>query len=441
MDGMLEHSNSMKSISMEPTTKTSTIVVGLGFGDEGKGSIVDALTHKNGIHDIIRFNGGAQAAHHVVVDEHTWHCFSQFASGSFHPNVRTWLSEFMLVDPMALIAEEKALRSKGLINAFQRLCVHIDCVVVTPFHKSLNRLQERLLNDNKHGSCGMGVGWAWRYHLNPHKPTLYWKDLFHRSEMRTKLNWIKSEIIDHAEQMMEKSVVDAQAQQEYVQICQMDVPSIVQAYHDFATTVPILQFTSDDMNTLLQEKSVIFEGAQGMLLDPMLGFAPHVTKTRTTPHNALQLIERADVEQPEIVGVTRGYMTRHGRGPFPSEWTDVENLLPEEHNPSNIWQGSMRMGWLDLVLLEYACAQLPARSSIAVTHLDRLQRLSKKFLCVGYEKEEGIPVHSLHSIKDSIDAYRPILKEVENIQEICSFLPRPVSIQSFGPSYTDKLYL
>ena len=138
-----------------------TIVFGLGFGDEGKGSIVDALVRRQGFRTVVRFNGGPQAAHHVVLPDGRWHCFAQFCSGMLSPRTQSWLSEFMLVDPLALQKEELALRKLGVQNAFQRLYIDAACVVVTPFHKHLNRLQECLRDQTRHGSCGLGVGWAW----------------------------------------------------------------------------------------------------------------------------------------------------------------------------------------------------------------------------------------------------------------------------------------
>ena len=129
--------------------KKSIVVVGLGFGDEGKGSIVDALTQKKETKTIVRFNGGPQAAHHVVRDNGEWHCFSQFSSGMFSKDTKTWLSEFMLVDPLALIREEQFLQKHNICDAFERLYIDAHCVVVTPFHKYLNRLHERTLSKNR----------------------------------------------------------------------------------------------------------------------------------------------------------------------------------------------------------------------------------------------------------------------------------------------------
>src|SRR4051794_33587520 len=118
------------------------IVVDLGFGDAGKGSVVDFLVREHQTHTVVRFNGGAQAAHNVVLPDGRHHTFSEFGSGTFVPGVRTHLSRFMLVDPAALLAEERHLRSLGVSDAFERLSVDGRAIVVTPFQKAANRLRE-----------------------------------------------------------------------------------------------------------------------------------------------------------------------------------------------------------------------------------------------------------------------------------------------------------
>src|SRR5687768_15135042 len=118
------------------------IVVGLGFGDEGKGSIVDALVAKTGARLVVRFSGGAQAAHNVIADDGRHHTFAQFGSGTFRPHCPTYLSEFMSFDPMALWAEAYNLQSLGERDCLKRLFICENAPLVTPVHKFLNRLTE-----------------------------------------------------------------------------------------------------------------------------------------------------------------------------------------------------------------------------------------------------------------------------------------------------------
>src|SRR5688572_10036886 len=130
------------------------LVVGLGFGDEGKGTIIDYLARRYRAHTVIRFNGGPQAAHHVVTADGRAHCFSQFGSATLIDGVCTYLSRFMLLDPLALINENYHLKQLGITDGLKRLTIDKDSLIVTPFHKLINRMQEIARGDKRHGSCG-----------------------------------------------------------------------------------------------------------------------------------------------------------------------------------------------------------------------------------------------------------------------------------------------
>src|SRR5262245_57035715 len=139
-------------------SRKATIVVDLGFGDAGKGSITDFLARDGTTAAVVRHNGGAQAANNVITPAGTHHTFAQFGSGTFVPGVRTHLSRFMLIDPLALITEAKHLEELGLGNVFARLTVDADAIVVTPFHKAANRLRERSEERRVGKECRSG--WA-----------------------------------------------------------------------------------------------------------------------------------------------------------------------------------------------------------------------------------------------------------------------------------------
>ncbi|KAF0249156.1 MAG: adenylosuccinate synthase [bacterium] len=123
-------------------TKQAFIVVGLGYGDEGKGTTTDYLTRKYQAHTVIRFNGGSQAAHHVVTSSGITHCFAQFGSGTLVSGVRSYLSSYMAVDPLALLVENQALQEKGVQDGLSRIIIDENCLVITPFHKIINQMQE-----------------------------------------------------------------------------------------------------------------------------------------------------------------------------------------------------------------------------------------------------------------------------------------------------------
>ena len=148
----------MKWKSHERRENQAILIADLGYGDAGKGSIVDYLTRKTGAHTVVRYNGGAQAAHNVITPEGKHHTFAQFGSGTFVPGTRTHLSRFMMVHPLALLAEERHLQSLGIDDAFPRLSIDREALVTTPFQQAANRIKEIARGDGRHGSCGMGVG-------------------------------------------------------------------------------------------------------------------------------------------------------------------------------------------------------------------------------------------------------------------------------------------
>ena len=420
----------------------SIIVFGLGLGDEGKGATVDALVRQFNFRTVVRFNGGPQAAHHVVLPDGRWLCFSQFSSGTLYKGTRTWLSRFMLVEPISLLNEVQALIDIGVHNPLKLLCIDAECVVITPFHKHLNRLSERLLAKNRHGSCGIGVGCAWKDHLHPARPSLYYKDLQHLPTLIRKLMWIRAECIDRAEQLVERN--DCQmAHKELQHMYDLDIKKLIQIFLDVAQNRGIQLVDSQKLSIALQREAMIFEGAQGVLLDPEYGFSPHITKTRTTPKNAHILLKEAQIEDSLVLGVTRSYSTRHGAGPFPTEEPSLEKYLPEEHNLHNIWQGKMRVGWLDRVLLTYALQKCGRVDGLALTHIDRYSSLPHKKICLSYTHHKYGDLKQLPSTVSTEFLYgcTQIKHNCSSIEELIDFLPKPVLLRSFGKSHLERTQL
>ncbi|MCM2417953.1 adenylosuccinate synthetase [Streptomyces sp. RKAG293] len=141
-----------------------TIVVDLGYGDAGKGAVVDRLCSADPVRAVVRFNGGAQAAHNVVTPDGRHHTFAQFGSGTLH-GTPTYLSRFMLVDPLALAAEADHLAALGVRDPLALLTVDRDAALTTPYHAAANRLREQARGGERHGSCGMGIGETAAYAL------------------------------------------------------------------------------------------------------------------------------------------------------------------------------------------------------------------------------------------------------------------------------------
>ena len=132
------------------------VVAGLGFGDEGKGTTVDWLVRRHESALVVRYNGGAQAAHNVVLPDGRHHTFSQFGSGTL-AGAETFLSRYMLVNPSAMLNEAAGLAGLGVVDPLSRVHVDEDALITTPFHIAANRAREQARGDGRHGSCGMGI--------------------------------------------------------------------------------------------------------------------------------------------------------------------------------------------------------------------------------------------------------------------------------------------
>ena len=360
-------------------------VVGLGAGDEGKGASVDALVRRLGLGLVVRHNGGPQAAHHVVREDGVVHCFAQFGAGTLVPGVRTHLSRFMLVEPLGLAREAAALGRIGVAAALQRVTIDGACAVVTPFHRLYGRMQELARGTGRHGSCGLGVGAAYVDAHNPRLPTLRFAELLGPVEaLRGKLRLIQLVKLDQAEQL-----ADAQPEAGLAPLldelrCGDLIGELLAAYRSIAGAV-----TVDDgemLRAVLRDRpeTVIFEGAQGALLDAEHGFWPHVTPSRTGFAQADVLLAEAGAAPALRLGVLRAYATRHGPGPLVSESAGLLARLPEPHNPPGPWQGPMRVGCFDLVAARHALALVEGVDGLALTCLDRLAGLGELAVCAAY---------------------------------------------------------
>ena len=350
------------------------IVVDLGYGDAGKGTVVDWLCSPYGgldgpggpVHTVVRFNGGAQAGHNVVTADGRHHTFAQFGSGTFWPGVRTFLSRFMLVDPLALAAEAAHLAAVGVSDALDRLAVDADALLATPYHRAANRARELARGLDRHGSCGMGIGETASYALRFPADAPRVGDCAAPRALAGKLGLLHDRLSD------EVGPLDAPP-----------VPDLCEAYRAFAAAVAVVD--SGYLAGVLRRGRVVFEGAQGVLLDEWRGFHPYTTWSTTTFANAETLLAEAlptgEGTRGVRLGVVRGYMTRHGPGPFVTEDPTLE--MPEPHNRQGDWQGAFRVGHFDAVALRYAISVAGGVDALAVTHLDTVARHPVQ-VCDGY---------------------------------------------------------
>jgi adenylosuccinate synthase len=371
------------------------LVVGLGLGDEGKGSVVDALARRHGARLVVRFNGGPQAAHHVVSPEGRLHCFSQFGAGTLVPGVRTHLARFVAVDPLALANEAAALRTVGVDDALARLTIDPRCVVVTPIHRALNRIRELARGDGRHGSVGLGVGEALLDAERAAVPVVRVGDARDPARLGARLRLLWRMKIDLAEQLVEGARGPA-----------IDHESLDRELASLRRSEPIAALASalDHLAhrsgvTLTEELALdprevaIFEGAQGVLLDRDHGFFPYVTPSRTTFAHADTLLAEARWGGAVTrVGVLRAYATRHGQGPFVTEDVDLTAATPDLHNTSHAFQGAFRVGWFDVVAARYALRVVGEVDWLAITNLDRLAGRASVRVCTAYDPGDGAEI-------------------------------------------------
>jgi len=322
-------------------------VVGLGFGDCGKGLFTDALCRRWPVHTVARFNGGAQAGHNVVLPDGRHHTFSQFGAGTFVPGVHTLLASPVVVHPTALLVEDEFLRRAGIADALTRLTIAAACRVTTPYHQAAGRLRERLRGAHAHGSCGVGVGETVAHAIAHPGEALRYADLAQPRRAREKLAAIRHALAaqfdcsaldgEEVRALRDDDLATrwlAQAQQLARQVAPAD-EAVVAA-------------------RLQREGTLLFEGAQGVLLDESRGFHPHTTWSDVRPAAAEGVLAAAGVHAPVLrLGIVRAYATRHGAGPLPTHDAALD-AHAEPHNGDAGWQGRFRRGHPDALLLRYA---------------------------------------------------------------------------------------
>lgn len=328
-------------------------IIGLMFGDEGKGHTVAELTRKYKASLIVRFSGGSQAAHRVVVGNKS-HIFAQFGSGSaVSDTVKTYLSDQMAVDPLNLIEEAKVHKNNGLGDLLSRLYISPYSPIITLYHKIRNRDRE-LKREKRISTTGLGVGEV-------------------HDDVRNDRLVIRALDLLHPHTLIDKITVLYESYKE--EIDDLIKPNIV--IEDLLYTSTLLDKCICDISIEDIGGTIIFEGSQGTLLDVDAGMSPYVTRCNVSLQEADKLISKHDCLSKDRfnIGIIRGYTTRHGIGPFPTESLFLTKLLPDKHNIFNEWQREFRVGWLDLSLLRYSLEYNKNINNIIVTNMDRLPHI------------------------------------------------------------------
>lgn len=368
----------------------TTIVIDLGFGDAGKGLITDFLVRQTHAGVVVRYNGGAQAGHNVVTPEGIHHTFAQFGAGSFVPGVKTYLSKDMVVHPGALLLEGDVLIKKGLGDIFSRIKINPQALIITPYHQAANRIKELARESGRHGSCGVGVGETVEDDLAGYDDCIRAGDLVYRDLLLQKMASIRKRKQKALLEAIDNDLSSVPTTAEW-QVFQQD--DLALRWMD--SICRVAEFNLVDETNILNEwtkgsEAMVFEGAQGVLLDAVAGFYPYNSWTNCSPDNAIAMVrELAPGSEIIKVGVSRCYAVRHGPGPLPTETHELDGFV-EEHNQSNDWQGSVRYGWFNQLLFNYALKAVNGVDLLAVTHLDILNKLETWKICRNYASDHDL---------------------------------------------------
>ena len=371
--GFLRNDNQDRIImTNNPKTSTNLVVLGTQWGDEGKGKIVDLLTDR--VSAVVRFQGGHNAGHTLVIDgEKT--VLHLIPSGILREGVKCYIGNGVVLSPDALATEMKKLEKSG-VPVTERLRVSPACTLILPYHIALDQARESAKSDGKKiGTTGRGIGPA--YEDKVARRGLRVDDLFYPERLKEKL----TEILEYHNFILTN----------YFNQPEISVETI---YQECLVHAEMLRNLIEDVPYELHKarekgESLLFEGAQGTLLDIDHGTFPFVTSSNTTAGGTATGSGFGPLYLDYVLGITKAYTTRVGGGPFPTElFDDVGQHLGEKGHEFGATTGRpRRCGWLDAVALSRAI-QVNSVTGICLTKLDVLDGLETLKICTSYQCPE-----------------------------------------------------
>ena len=395
----------------------SIVILGSQWGDEGKGKIVDMLMQQASV--VARFQGGHNAGHTLVIDG-VKTVLRLIPSGILHPHVQCLIGNGVVLSPTALLQEMSELEQRG-INVQERLRISEACTLILPYHVALDQAREKAKGKAALGTTGRGIGPA--YEDKAARRALRFADLFNPELFKEKL----TEVLDYHNFVL----------QNYHHEQAIDLQKLVD---DTLALAAQLAPMKADVSAVLakartQGKNILFEGAQGSLLDVDHGTYPFVTSSNTVAGASCVGTGFGPRHLDYILGITKAYTTRVGAGPFPTELHDeTGKLLAQRGNEFGSVTGRpRRCGWLDIVLLRRT-NQLNSFSGLCITKLDVMDELPTVKICTSYKLHAKTITEMPTELAD-LTACEPVYEEMPGWQQssvgVEKFSQLPLNAQKY----------
>jgi adenylosuccinate synthase len=419
-------------------------VIGAQWGDEGKGKIVDWLSERADV--VVRFQGGHNAGHTLVIGDVEYR-LSLLPSGVVRPGKLSIVGSGVVVDPWALLKEIEAIKSKGVNVTPASLRVADNATLILPSHAAIDRAREEARGSGKLGTTGRGIGPAYEDKVG--RRALRLCDLGNAATLPAKLDAL---LLHHNALLRGLGAPE------------IPVAPLLQSLQEIAPKVlPYADRVWERLDEALRaKKRILFEGAQGVMLDVDHGTYPYVTSSHTHPGQAASGSGLGTGAVGYVLGITKAYTTRVGSGPFPTELTDrTGQLLGERGKEFGVVTGrKRRCGWFDAVMVRQA-VKIAGIAGIALTKIDVLDALAEIKICTGY-RLKGKTIHYLPAGAEDQASAEPIYETmtgwntstrgvrdwarlpelaVKYIRRIETLIEAPVALLSTSPERDDTVLL
>jgi adenylosuccinate synthase len=392
------------------------VLLGAQWGDEGKGKATDLLGDR--VDYVVRYQGGNNAGHTVVIGDQKY-ALHLLPSGILSPNVIPVIGNGVVIDPAVLLTEIKGLNERGIDTS--KLKISTNAHLITPYHRTIDKVSERFLGKSKIGTTGRGIGPAYADKIN--RIGIRVQDLFDPSILRQK---IEAALHDKNQILIKvfnrKGITVDEVLDEYLGYAQILKPYVVD-------TALLLD------QALKSGKNVLLEGSQGTLLDVDHGTYPFVTSSNPTAGGASTGSGIGPTKITRVIGILKAYTTRVGSGPFPTELFDADGeALRKIGGEVGVTTGrNRRCGWFDAPIARYA-VRVNGLTDFFLTKLDVLTGWEKIPVCVAYEVD-GVRVEELPASQTDFHHAKPIYEYLpgwkENISKAKSIDDLPVNAREY----------